>query len=224
LVLAIAGSAMVPALAGDAPEVQRGTFSAPIMVKADGSIEVGEIDGAEGPVVAVIRRKLAALHYFPAHRDGVAVTTSAHLSGTVILKPVDGQYEVAIADVSLAPWLQKGEAPVFPADRCRADASGTVELMVRIGADGRVLDTRTVSATHPDFATAAQSAAKHWRFSALPEGEAWSEIPVPILFFARRNMKISPFQCDAEGRARVEGEPGCLDRFEVVCTHVRVSI
>jgi len=215
-------TAMTSVAADDAPEVQRGVFHAPITVKADGSVEIGEIDGAEGPAVAVIRRKLASLHYLPAQRDGVALTTAAHLSGAVILTPVDGQYEVSIARVSLAPWLVKGAIADFPPDRCRADASGTVELMLRVGPDGRVLDMRTVSATHADFDKAARAAVKQWRFNSLPERQDWTEIAAPFLFFAsKRGIDMSPFQCAAGGRARVEGEPGCLDRVEIMCSRVR---
>jgi len=210
--------AIAPALAGYAPEAQRGTFNAPVTVKADGSIQIGEIDGAEGPVVAVIRRKLSALHYLPAQRDGVAVTTAGRLSGAVTLTPVDGQYEVSIANVSLAPWLVTGAPPDFPPDRCRAGTSGTVELMLRVGPDGRVIDTRTVSATHADFERAARSVLKQWRFKTLSEGQDWTEIAVPFLFFAsKQGIEMSPFQCAADGRARVEGEPGCLGRIEIMC-------
>jgi len=221
--LIIAGCAMTPALAGDVLEVQQGTFNARVVVKADGSVEIGEIDGAEGPVVAVIRRKLAALRYFPAQRDGVAVTTSSRLSGRVTLTPVDNQYEVAVSNVSLAPsLLSKGVAPIFPADRCRADEPGTVELLVRIGPDGRVLQTRTVSNSHSDFARATTAAVKQWRFEALPEDQDWTEIAAPFLFLVeKRAHPVSSFQCDATGRARVEGEPSCLDRMEVMCSRVR---
>lgn len=216
----LAVAAIAPALAGDAPDVQRGMFHAPITVKADGSVEIGEIDGAEGLVVAVIRRKLAALHYLPAQRDGVAVATKTRLSGAVMLKPVDGQYEVSITDVSLRPWLEKGAVPDYPANRCRADASGTVELMMRVGPDGQVLDTRTVSATHRDFDKAARSVVKKLRFYTLPAGEDWTEIAVPFFFFHENTKWVStaPLQCDASGRARVEGEPGCLDHLEIWCS------
>lgn len=219
--LLVAAGAMTPALAGEAPAVQRGGFTALVVVKADGSMELGEIDGAEGPVVAVIRRKLAALRYLPAVRDGVAVTTASRLSGTVVLTPVDGQFDVSLADVSLAPRMVKGTVPDYPVDRCRADDSGAAEVMVRIGPEGQVLDAQTVSTTHTDFGRAAKSVAKRWRFEPLPPGEAWTEIAVPLLFYTGRpRMKVPPFQCAAERRARVDGELRCLDRFEVMCSRV----
>jgi TonB family protein len=64
-----------------------------------------------------------------------------------------------------APMKLLDVRPIFPPDLAAAHTSGEVVLEARIGADGLVHDVRTISATNPEFDSAAQAAVRQWEFS-----------------------------------------------------------
>ncbi|PYR75169.1 MAG: hypothetical protein DMF86_16025 [Acidobacteria bacterium] len=55
--------------------------------------------------------------------------------------------------------------PIFPPNLAATHTAGLVVLEARIGTDGLVHDIRTISATHPDFESAARDAVRQWEFS-----------------------------------------------------------
>ena len=80
------------------------------------------------------------------------------LVGEVLLVPVTPEeYEIRLQDVAVHPRLVDSRPPDYPREQLRAGNDGAVELQVRIGPDGQVVGSRTVSTTHEDFEQAAKN-------------------------------------------------------------------
>lgn len=206
------------ACAEEQADVMGAHFSAPITVSAAGQPTIGEISGVQGRLAEAVRLQLQALQYVPAHREGIAVDQFAHLSGTAELTPLpDGTFDVRVLAVlepkSAAP--ETPPVPVYPEGMLRRDVSGSVELALRIGADGRIEEVRTVASSHRDFDRAVRQAVRRWRFAPRPGADA-IEVAVPVWFHVGGQISRPQFQCTLDpGRAHVAGQSGCLDRIEI---------
>lgn len=204
-------------------DVLRGSFQAPITVRGDATVDIGEVSGIGAQLAQKLRPQLMALRYVPAHRDHVPVDSTALLTGNVVLTPTDsGVYAISIEHVELVPpalQVQRIAPPLYPPDMFRDDKEGAVEISLRIGADGRVLDARTISSTHPAFDKAVRQVLPFWRFK--PPGVEFEAV-VPVVFQVGVAKKLRPapqFECAVSAeRAHVEGQSGCIDLITVVAT------
>jgi hypothetical protein len=77
---------------------------------------------------------------------------------------------VAVDDTTLSPLggqlrpprVLSRSIPAFPPHLLESQDEGSVQLEGRIGADGTMADLTVTSATHPDFAAAAETAIREW--------------------------------------------------------------
>lgn len=208
------------------PGVLQRTFSAEATIHADGSTDVGEISRLDGRLGEWVHAETSRMRFIPAQRSGVAVATRVELSGIVTLTPTDdGDFAVEIRDVNLMPLASRAlrlVPPLYPPQHMRSGTAGIVELLLRVGPDGRVREAVTILGTAPALERAAREAARRWRFT--PTGEA-AEFSVPFLFYTnlqsvaellpRLRCAVSP------SNAHVAGQSGCVDRIEVVAGPVR---
>jgi TonB family protein len=216
-------AAVTCAFADDNAGALHAYFGGQVTVGSDGGVEVGEITGVSSVLAQTVRSRLAAIHFVPARRDGTVVTTTVPLSGTLLLTPIDnGQYEVRMGAVKVAPRLQGASPPRYPAGQMRAGKSGFVEIRIRIGNNGRIIDTRIVSSSHHDFEAAALDAMRTWRFEPLPNGLAEMDVSVPIWFeLALKRIEKPVFECAlSPDIAQVEKQDGCIDLFVVAASRV----
>lgn len=225
--LGLAASTFAHAL--EQADVMHRRFTAPITVSDTGQPTIGEISGAQGPLAEAVRSQLAALQYVPARREGAAVDHTTHLSGTAVLTPLpDGSFDMRVQAV-LVPTMTASVAPRYPPGQLRRGNSGSVELILRVGADGRIDEVRTVASSHSDFDRAVREAARKWRFASRPGADP-VEVAMPVWFQVgtgassipgRRPQRlpvgeVPQFQCEMDpGRAHVAGQSGCLDRIEI---------
>lgn len=203
------------ACAEEQADVMGAHFSAPITVSAGGQPTIGEIHGVQGRLAEAVRLQLQALQYVPARREGTAVDQITHLSGTAVLTPLtDGTFDVRVL-AALEPKMAASEPPLYPEGLARRDVSGGVELVLRVGADGRIDEVRTVASSHRDFDRAVRQAVRRWRFAPRPGADA-IEVAVPVWFHVGGEISRPRFQCTLDpGRAHVAGQSGCLDLFEI---------
>lgn len=195
----------------------QGTFSAPVTVAADGRATIGQIDGIQGALATAVRSQLAAMRFVPARVGDSAVDVRSHLVGGVLLEPRgDGEFDVRLQGVALAPRLVRVQTPRYPPTRLRQGASDLVELLVRVGADGRIEAVRTVASTHRDVEKAVRQVLPRWRFEPMADVEA-IEVVVPVWFHAGSADVAPPtFTCArVPGQAYAEDQSGCMDLIEV---------
>ena len=72
--------------------------------------------------------------------------------------------------------------PTYPPALWASEAEGTATIEFEVNREGKVLATRVVSATRPEFGEAARVAAADWLFSADPEGPEVRRVQVPFPF------------------------------------------
>lgn len=199
----------------------KGDFTAKVTVDAEGHVAVREITGLTGVLADEVRSQLAASRFLPALRHGLPAATTVPVDGEVVITPVENsRYAVRLSETRVAPQLNTADPPRYPATRYRTGASGTVELRLRVGPNGRILDVKAVSSSHPDYEAAVRSALKRWRFAPLPEGLPEMTVGLPVWFRVEgRDVRKPAFECASDATAaRVEDQSGCLDMIEVVAT------
>jgi TonB family protein len=216
---------------GQGVDSRRGWFTAPVTVAADGRAEIGTIEGVSGRLADAVRSRLVTRRFVPAQKDGVPVSSTSQLQGTVLLTPAQGDaYAVGLEHVMLlqGPLALKLDPPSFPPQMYKERVSASVELALRVGSDGRVEEVRTINASHPEFDAAVRKAVRRWRFKpspASPAGGAW--VTVPVWFhtgFGRQAPFPPQFKCEPDlSYARIEGQNGCMDMIVVTASRVRTS-
>ena len=220
-------AACVPAWAQDDAASMRRPFSAPVTVAATGEASVGELSGVNGKMEQAVRAQLATLRFVPARRGGVAVPAAAYLRGSAVLTPAAGDtFSLHLDDLALAPRLAAEiSSPRYPSTQARAGKSGTVELVLRVGANGRIKDVRTVASSDPAFDKAMRQALRRWRFQPLA-GADDAEVRLPVWFY---NYDIPPsdppqFECALDpDEPSFAGQDGCMDRLEIVVSAARTD-
>jgi len=222
VLFAVAGGLCTPSHADGKSKVKRIWVKAPITVEADGRAVIGEITGAKEALTNAVRELLSKARYVPARRNGVAVASSTLARAEIVLTPAEGdRFAIGLGDIHLGTHAKKAFPPRYPDDMARHNKSGSVELRLRVGADGKVTVLRTVAATNSAFEEAAIKSVKGWRMEPqLIEGiPAEVEVSQPFLFRAHpKAAEVEPvFQCAwDESRPRWENQRvGCLDRWEV---------
>ena len=210
-------------MAGDGEAARQVSFNVPVTIEAGGRVILGEPQGVQGALAGVVREHLATIEVQPARHDGAPLTSRMELAGTVLLLPVDpDQFEVQLRNVTVRPVLLDWRPPDYPRERLRAGVDGTVEMAVRIGPDGRIVETRVLSSTHGDFTKAVTTVLKQWRFAPL--GDAGGlEVSVPFWFHGNWEPTVlKSFDCPRDPDAsHVPGQDGCLGLVETTGARYR---
>lgn len=213
-------AACVPVLAQDNAASMQRPFSAPVTVAATGEASVGELSGINGKMEQAVRAQLETLRFVPARRGGVAVPAAAYLRGSAVLTPAaGGTFDLHLAGLALAPRLaEEISPPIYPPTQSRAGNSGTVELALRVGANGRIKDVRTVASSDPAFDKAVRQALRRWHFQPVA-GADDAEVRVPVWFHIGNQPPSDPprFECALDpAEPSFAGQDGCVDRIEVM--------
>ena len=201
---------VVPFAAAVAKVPERIAFSAPVTVAADGTVKVGEIQGAQGELAVVVRDALADLPYVPGKGlDGQSAASTVLVDGEIEFDREGDEYEVILVDFATQPRLLHWRPADFPVDRLRVEEEGTVSLVLQVAPDGRVTGSEVMSSRHPDFTEAAREAAAKWRFD--PPGEAL-EVGAGFWFHGNWSYPRAPeIPCPVRARqAHLRGDDGCL--------------
>lgn len=212
--------ATLPAAAAD--DTRRMHFSAPVTVAADGSPEVGALEGIEGPLAEVVQGALRELPFVPASRDGAPVVSTVLLHGSAVLVPVGDEYEVAIEGLETEPrWLARRPAD-YPIAMARRQEEGTVSLVLQVGTDGRVHDSTVAHGGNRHFIAAARDAVADWRFEPPVEGEVF-EVGAAFWFHGHGDGAAVPdVPCDIRPpAAHLPGDDGCLHITETTVLKIR---
>lgn len=210
-------AACAPAWAQVDVEASQRLFAAPVTISANGEATVGDLSGVSGTIEQAVRAQLATLRFVPARRDGVAMPSEGYLRGSAVLTPVaGGTFEMHLQGLALAPRQELDmPAPTYPMAHARAGVAGAVEMAVRVGADGRVRDMRTISSSDAAFEAAVRRAARGWRFKPVAGAED-AQVTIPVIFHAGDEPNLPSFECTLDPqRAHFAGQSGCLDPLEV---------
>jgi TonB family protein len=211
--------------AEDTSRIKRVWISAPITVTADGQATIGEVTDVKGALAQTVHEQLSKVSFLPARNSGASMTSTAHVAAALVLTPVeDDRYAVGIQYIQISPLARKLVPALYPASMARKDQPGHVELLLRIGADGKAQVSRTIAASHPDFEKAAIEAVKNWQF----EPQTMDGVPVaieiaqPFWFRSGKPGEAPLFQCPwDERRPRAEEQSGCFDVIEITMSRVR---
>lgn len=124
----------------------------------------------------------------PVRDIGRMPSMAAHLGG-IPTGPIPGSVEaggvlVPIDDLDNRPVVATHAAPRYPFELKRIGATGTVVLRFVVDDRGNVSGVEVVSATHPEFGTAAADAIVKWKFKAgMKDGHRVStRMELPIKF------------------------------------------
>ena len=221
--LALAAAAFLGtggALAADTRD--RWPFSAPVTVAADGSADLGDVEGVSGPLAEIVQAALAELPYVPATVEGVPVESTVLVDGVAALVPVGDQFEVVLEDVTTQPRLVAWRPADFPLPSLRARQGGVVTLVLRVDGNGRVTDTAVVDGTDSGLADAARTAVADWRFRPPIEGRPF-EVGATFWFHGNWEAPVVPESgCTLlPAAAHLPGDDGCLRVTETTGAAVR---
>lgn len=194
-----------------------------IVIARDGSVAEYAIDKAEvlsAPVAAVLDKTIRQWRFQPVQVDGQVVQAKAPMSLRLVAKPIEeGKVALRVGSVHFhgqsrakdQPPAQTGERvalasnkrvnPDYPSGLMRAGAGGTVYSVLRVGRDGKVLDThieqvnldfvadaRSMAVARDAMAKSVRQATKHWTFLTPNAGNDkdapyWS-VRVPVSYCA----------------------------------------
>jgi hypothetical protein len=84
----------------------------------------------------------------------------------VCLPQVDALTQSPIGGALLPPRMLSRTTPAFPEHLNDAQVEGEVRFEGRIGVDGALSELSLVAATHPEFAAAAETALRDWRWES----------------------------------------------------------
>lgn len=219
--LACAWLAAAPCAAAEG-DSRRLPFTTPVTVAADGSADVGPLEGVEGALAEVVQGALRDLPFVPATRDGAPVASIVLLHGTAVLVPVGDEYEVAIEGLETEPrWLARRPAD-YPIAMARKQEGGTVALVLQVGADGRVRDSTVVRGGNRYFIAATREAVGDWRFEPPIEGHGF-EVGAAFWFHGHGDGATFPdVPCNIQPQAaHLPGDDGCLQITETTVLKVR---
>ncbi len=80
------------------------------------------------------------------------------------VRPYATEVDEALPQAEGAPAVKLAVAAVYPRELLLADVRGSAQVEALIDPRGRVVEVRTMQATHPDFGAAAKAAMESWRF------------------------------------------------------------
>jgi len=226
LLTALIGCCAMPALAfASQPNIKRIGFHAQVTVDADSHASIGEIGGVNGALANAVQSQLAAMRFASAHVNGVPVSATSIIAGTMLLTPLDkDQFSIGLEDLSFAPRFSAAKPIPYPLEMARRYKTGYVELKLRIAADGSATVLQTLSASSADFEKAARDAVKNMQYEPqkIADQPAAIEVNLPFWFHGSWSETKPTFQCAwNEKRPRVEGASGCLELIQVVFSMVR---
>jgi len=205
-------AALPSAMAASVPE--RFAFSAAVTVAADGSVQVGGIEGFQGRLSEVVHGALGKLDFIPATRGGVPVPSTVLVDGEAVLVPVGDDFEIAIEGLETQPRLLKWRPADYTPEMARERKSGAVALKLQVGADGRVQDSTVTHGSDTDMARAARLAVADWQFQPPVEGHGF-EVGAAFWFHGSWDdpavLALPEIPCNLQPQgAHLAGEDGCL--------------
>lgn len=216
----VSGFTAVALAAELAPAPLHAFFSAPVMLRAAGQVEIGAVSGVKSALAEAVRAKLSEVKMIPARRGDVAVDASMVVQGRAILTPTAGEnYVLSLEGLAIMPPNAMADLitpPRYPAEMFTRDQEGSVELELTVDAAGRVIQTRTVSSSHAAFEKAVRTAVKRWKFTPASDTVRFS-VPVVFRMADKRSAPLQPaFDCALPaGQAHIAGQNGCLPLIEV---------
>lgn len=201
LLLAIAAAAAAAALPPPPPRKVALEASmlvtGEITVDVEGRVQAYQLDDADklpGNVRSLVERQARAWRFEPNLVDGRPVSIRNRMGLLLRATPQeDGNYLMRLEDAGFYPMRDEGydvavvamAPPEYPPVAARAGISGTVYLLLRLGADGAVEDVATEQVNlraalsslemkhgREVLARSAAQAARRWRFSLPQRGEA----------------------------------------------------
>jgi TonB family protein len=169
-------------LRADGTKMRVGTYTGPRTPSANGRWVAGEVRAErdrlsvslDGMVVSVADRANAFSGYVAFAATGTGGLELRDVRIASAPSVVDGTRGLPAADAPgiTKPQATHAERPIYPRSAYDARIEGTVSLEFVIEADGRLGDLRVVAAPHPDFASAAVTCARAWRFTPAMQGGA----------------------------------------------------
>lgn len=192
-------------------------------IQADGSVSAQTLDDVEKipeVVVGLVQETVSRMRFAPVKVDGLPAQARARMELSVVAKPVgDGRSRLSVASATFDELDLESTArlrsdglvpPRYPVDAMRMNGQGMVQVIVKIGPDGKVIDAfvEQVDLTSLGSAgklahirrvlgEAAIEAARQWTFSPPTTGELaglpyWS-LRVPTEFNLGYNHKPVPY-------------------------------
>ena len=198
-----------------------------VRIAADGRVEGLQLDRESelpAPVVQLVRESVPRWRFDPLPADVPAQTAQTPMTLRVVLRPAPESAEPAAAQPQPAsfvlrivsarfgdtpadamPRMLSAPPPRFPKDALGARMPATVYLVVRVGRDGRVVESfaeqvnlfalgseQQMARFRQQFADTSLAAVKRWRFAPPTRGDevgadSWQlRVPVDFLFDVRR--------------------------------------
>lgn len=187
----------------------QGTKRASVDVSAEGRVtQVELVDALPEAMAASMRREIETWSFTPARVDGKAVPSRTHVVYSLRAKALEGGgYGVEIADVRNGPLAIAKEGLRYPEPALRRGAQGTVYLRLTIAADGSVSEVEPLKETraHSALVTAAQRAARTWRFA--PEQVDGRPVEGRVVAPVRFCLAIQGNPCEMPRVEAVAGVP-----------------
>lgn len=211
-ILLLAWLAAPAARAANLPE--RFAFSAPVTVAADGSVQVGAIEGFQGRLAEVVRAALEDVHFVPAIRGAAPVASTILVDGEAVLVPTGDEFEIAIEGLETQPRLLKWRPADYTVGMVRQRESGAIALLLQVGADGRVQDSTVVHGEHEEMIETARLAVAEWQFQPPVDGQGF-EVGAGFWFHGSWEnpdlLDLPDIPCSVQPQAaHLPGEDGCL--------------
>lgn len=162
-----------------------------IEVDAQGKVARYELDRREllpEGVQRFLDGSIPGWRFEPTWFEGRPVATRNRMGVLLVAKPLeDGNFQIELRSTSFRPLRQAGyevesvdmQPPRYPVNAAKAGVGGTVYLVLRIGADGKVAD---VAAEQVNLrAYSSEAIMNHWRDvlakNAMAKAREWSFLP-----------------------------------------------
>lgn len=192
-------------------------------IEPDGSVSAQALDDVEKipeVVVGLVQETVSRLRFAPLRVDGQPVQARARMELSVVAKPVgDGRSRLSVVRATFdeldleSTTRLRGDGlvpPRYPVDAMRMNGQGIVQVIVKIGPDGKVIDAIVEQVDLTSLGSegkmahirrvlgdAAIEAARKWTFRPPTTGELaglpyWS-LRVPTEFNLGYNPKTVPY-------------------------------
>ena len=104
-------------------------------------------------------------------------------------KPHESEEKRSLDQVKVAPVTAKAEEPVLPRSLLKPGESAEIVICAAIDENGKLVNTRTVSATHKELEKVVIKSLKKWEFRpAMLDGKPIkSRVDIPFKFVVAKN-------------------------------------
>ena len=107
----------------------------------------------------------------------------------VVGKPHESEEKRSLDQVKVAPVTAKAEEPVLPRSLLKPGESAEIVICAAIDENGKLVNARTVSATHKELEKVVIKSLKKWEFRpAMLDGKPIkSRVDIPFKFVVAKN-------------------------------------